>query len=271
MVPAISLPPLRPEYEPTRATLHAYAHAASAVPRAHGIAHPRWWHVGLKVRPDGLVTDPVPLPEGGTLALTMDLRRHEIALRSSDGGERRFDMTAGMTGTELADALISAATEHALDGPYDRDRFDDDAPRAYQPEAAEAYFEAFTGSAIAFETRRVALGDRVGPIQVWPHGFDLAFEWFAARRVPHDGDELTAQLNLGFYPGGDPYFYSNPWPFDERLLGTALPHGARWTTEGFQGSILPYALLQGSPDAGTKLVEYARAVHRAAAPTLEHG
>ena len=33
-----------------------------------------------------------------------------------------------------------------------------------------------------------------------------------------DGEEATAQLNLGFYPAGDAYFYSTPWPFDESLL-----------------------------------------------------
>jgi hypothetical protein len=198
----------------------------------------------------------------------MDLRRSEIVLRTSGGDEGRFDMTSGVTGTEMGDALIAAVADHGLDGPFDRARFESDEPRSYDPAAAAAYFDAFVGSAAAFETHRVSLGDRVGPIQVWPHGFDLAFEWFGTRTGTYGDEESQAQLNLGFYPGGDPYFYSNPWPFDDRVLDAPLPHGARWVGDQFQGSVLPYAQLQGDPDAGTKLVGYARAVYEAAAPTL---
>ena len=66
---AAVFPALPAEYEPTRETLHAYARAVGSVPRAHGIAHPLWWHISLKVRPEGLVTDAVPLPAGRTRTL----------------------------------------------------------------------------------------------------------------------------------------------------------------------------------------------------------
>ena len=82
--------------------------------------------------------------------------------------------------------------------------------------------------------------------------------------------EYPSQLNLGFYPEGRAYFYSNPWPFEaEKLLERPLPHGAEWHTEGWEGSILYYDQLAGDPDATTKLAEFARAVFEAAAPTLE--
>lgn len=267
----IILPTLTDDHEPTRATLHGYARAMGAIPRAHGIAHPRWWHVSLEVRSGGLVTDPVPLPAGGTLDLTMDLRRHEIVMRTSAGDERRFGIADGATAAEMGDALIRTAAEHGLEGPYERERFADDGSREYDPAAAADYLDAFVGAAVAFENHRASLGDRVGPVQVWPHGFDLAFEWFGTRTVPDGEGTATSQLNLGFYPGGDPYFYSNPWPFDESVMSVPLPHGARWTTEGFEGSILPYSAVQGDPEAGARIVEYARAVYEAAAPTLGEG
>jgi hypothetical protein len=51
---------------------------------------------------------------------------------------------------------------------------------------------------------------------------------------------LPSQINL-VYPGGEPYFYSNPWPFAaEQLLDKPLPDGAAWHTEGWQGSTLAY-------------------------------
>ena len=64
-----AFPPLPIDGEPTRATLHAYAHAVATLPRAHAIAHPLWWHSSLKVRPDGLVTE-----ENFTRHVTISLR-----------------------------------------------------------------------------------------------------------------------------------------------------------------------------------------------------
>jgi hypothetical protein len=49
-------------WERTRETLHLYSKAVGVVPRAHAEFHPKWWHISLKVRPDGLVTDNMPLP-----------------------------------------------------------------------------------------------------------------------------------------------------------------------------------------------------------------
>ena len=111
---AISFPALPADFEPTRATLHAYAHAVGAIPRAHGIAHPKWWHVSLKVRPEGLVTDPVPLPDGGAVSLRMDLRHHVIVMRATGGSKTTLDMRQGATATEVGERLLAAA---AVDHP----------------------------------------------------------------------------------------------------------------------------------------------------------
>jgi len=262
-----AFPALPSRYEPTRETLHAYAHAVGSVPRAHGIAHPSWWHVSLKVRPEGLVTDAVPLPDGGALSLRMDLRSHEIIVRTSSGSEERFDMRMGATGTEMAGQIHAVAAEHGLAGRYDRARFESDAARPYDPAAAAAYFDAFTIAHTVFERHRTALGPRVGPIQVWPHGFDLAFEWFGTRDEPHGDGEAAAQLNLGFYPAGDAYFYSTPWPFDPALAEVPLPHGATWNTE-WKGAQLPYAMVQGRSDGSAMVGEFAGVVFEAASPTL---
>jgi hypothetical protein len=47
-----------------------------------------------------------------------------------------------------------------------------------------------------------------------------------------------------------------------------LPEGARWFTESWQGTILPYDELAGDPNAENRLKEYARAVFDIALPTL---
>jgi hypothetical protein len=54
-------------------------------------------------------------------------------------------------------------------------------------------------------------------------------------------------MNFGFVTGdawiAEPYFYATAYPMPPRWRETALPHGAYWQTEGFTGSILPYARL----------------------------
>jgi len=261
------------EWEATRATLHAYSHAVSALPRAHAVAHPKWWHVSLAITPAGLVTDAMQLPGGGAARVRMDLSRHVAAIETSQGDVLEFDLTAGMTGTELGDALIAAAADLGLEDVYDRERFESDEPRPYDPGAAETWFGAVTDVAGVFRRHIASLAGWSGPVQHWPHNFDTSVEWFADRMVSHtEGGETTespAQINLGFYPAGRPYFYSNPWPFDaDALVGIPLPHGAEWHTEGWEGTILYYDTLAGDPSGPEKLAEYAAAVHAAAAPTL---
>jgi hypothetical protein len=268
-----AFPALPDDFEPTRATLHAYANAVAALPRVHAVAHPKWWHISLKVRPDGLVTEPMPLPEGGALFVRIDPRHDEIVVESSNGDRRSLPMDTGLTATEMGDALIQTAAELGLTGEYNRAKFENNEERAYDSGHAGVLFQALVTVEAAIAGHRNRIGGEVGPIQLWPHGFDLAFEWFGTVIVPHEQDgevtELPAQVNFGFYPAGDAYFYSNPWPFDgDPLLSVELPKGARWNTDGWEGSIFPYDALAGEPDGVERLLEYAGIVYDAASPLL---
>ncbi len=268
------LPALPANWEPTRATLHAYAHGVGAIPRAHARAHPKWWHVSLNVQPGGLVTDTMSLPAGGTFNVRLDLKSHSVVVESSGDDSVSLSMTEGATGTEMADQIIAAVAGLGLEGEYNREKFENDEPREYDPAVAETFLQAAINVAGVFEDHRASIGGDVGPVQLWPHGFDLATEWFGTRVETYEEDgevtEYPSQLNLGFYPGSErPYFYSNPWPFEgEKLTGESLPHGAQWHTEGWEGSILYYDQLQGDPEAAAKLTAYAKAVFDLAAPTL---
>jgi hypothetical protein len=238
------------------------------------VFHPKWWHISLKVRPTGLVTDNVPLPGGGSLALRMDLVNNVLLVETSAGQTRQLRMDEGLTGTEFADGLIATVAEFGLVGDYVRDKFEDDEPRDYDPAAAASFMAVLVNANTIFERQRATLGDSVGPIQIWPHGFDLAFEWYGSRVETYDegGEtkEYPSQLNFGFYPAGEPYFYSNPWPFEGyQLTGVELPHGASWHTDGWEGSMLAYADLAGDAQAETKVLGYTAAVYSAARPTLE--
>ena len=53
-------------------------------------------------------------------------------------------MTDGLTGTEMGDRLIAAVAELGLDGEYNREKFENDEVREYDPAAAATYFAAAT-------------------------------------------------------------------------------------------------------------------------------
>ena len=260
-------------WESTRKTLHLYSNVVGVIPRAHAEFHPKWWHISLKVLPDGLVTDHMPLPQGGTFRLKMDLRQHQIILSTSIGPEVQFDMTAGLTATAMGNQVLAAVAELGLSGDYARQKFENDEPRVYDPAAVETFLAALVKADATLKRHRETLVGEVGPVQLWPHGFDLAFEWFGARveKYEEHGDlqELPAQINFGFYPGEPAYFYANPWPFEaDKLLDHSLPEGARWHDEGWQGTILPYAEIVDDPKAKERLLAYFGEVYKVAAPTL---
>ena len=266
-------PPLPGEWEPTKATLHSYAQAVGAVPRALAASHPKWWHISLEVRPTGLVTEPMALPEGGSFQLLMDLRRHVVALQTSAGEAQTFSMVDGESASSFGDWLIQAVGDLGLEGDYDRSKFESDDPTNYDPDTAERVFEILVNVEQSFRAHRAGLPGEAGPIQLWPHGFDLAFEWFGTRveEFEEEGEmvEYPSQLNLGFYPAERSYFYSNPWPFEgDRLLGEALRSGGEWFTDGWEGSILYYDMIHGRPDARDLLLAYAKSVYEVASPTL---
>ena len=271
--------PTLTDWEPTRQTLQLYSRAVAVVPRAHADFDPKWWHISLKVQPDGLVTDRMALPDGGEFWLKIDLRQHNVTLITDNGVAHDFSMTDGLTATELGDRILDAVAdlgftgEHAAE--YARDKFENDEPREYDPAAAERFLTALVNANRLFEEHRATLSGDTGPVQLWPHGFDLAFEWYGTRveTYEHEGEiqESPSQINLGFYPAGTSdatYFYSNPWPFEEDLPGNPLPAGASWHTEGWQGAILPYDELANDDNAEARLREFARAVFEISSPSL---
>jgi hypothetical protein len=263
--------------------LHGYSQAIGMVPRAHGIADPRWWHISLKLDSRGLVSDLIPLPDGHDLQLSMDLVDHQVLLRCSDGRLRSQAMDAGLSAAEMGEWVIEQAKGFSLAGPFALEKLTTEmrANDDYDPGKVARYFRALRIVQRVFSEHRADIPGETGPIQLWPHGFDLAFECFGTRRVPSesgesgdDSPDQAAQLNLGFSPGGDQedaYFYSNPWPFDPALLDSKLPEGAKWQVEGWEGSKLPYEWLVGDPEGPDRLRRYAQAVYELALPTISVG
>lgn len=265
------------DWQPTRDTLHAYSRVIAALPRAYIPPHPLWWHISLTVDATGLSTKPVALPGGGALSLHLNFRDHTVVLTTTDGTRHAWSMQAGLSDKALADLILAAAAGLGLEGPVDRSKFESDAPRPYAPEEAARYFAALSQIERLMQAHRATFPGSPGPVQLWPHGFDISFEWFGSRRVVLEeggiSKEYPAQLNFGWSTGDaghpGPYFYSNPWPFEaDRLIDHPLPAGSSWYTQSWKGTIFPYAELVGDPAAAERLLAYARRVFEIAEPVL---
>ena len=265
--------PIPDNFEPTRATLHQYAHAVGVVPRAHAEPHDKWWHISLNVTPRGLETNEMALTDGGRFNVRLDLQSHEAVIEANGAAAAQIPLGAGMTATEMGDAILQAVSELGLDAEYARDKFESDEAREYDAAAATDFHGILLTMHEVFQRHRNRIGDRVSPIQVWPHGFDMAFEWFGTRIEEYEEDgevqQHPSQCNFGFYPAGRAYLYANPWPFEsDTLLDVDLPAGAEWHSEGWQGSILHYDQLAGDPDGEQRVLDFFQAVFDVAAPTL---
>ncbi len=261
---------------PTRDTLHLYCQAVGAVPRALAPSRPNWWHISLKVQANGLVTDQMPRPNGSSFWLRMDLDRHAVLFETDASSSVLVSLTETQTGIEFGSQLLRQLSDLGIEGDFSRGRFENSDRRQYDAAHAERFFNVVSRIDAILKKHRTRLGGSVGPVQLWPHGFDLAFEWFGSRTETsmENGElkEFPSQLNLGFSPGSDqmePYFYSNPWPFEaDTLLRQKLPAGASWHTDGWQGTIFPYAELVNDPAAETRLLDYAQTVFEICSPTL---
>ena len=270
-------PPLE-NWAPTRDSLNLYARAVGVVPRALSKPHPKWWHISLKVMAQGAATDPIPHRryKDKTLGLAMNLLKHSVDLSTSDGEARSLNMSDGLNGSEFGDQLLLLLEELGIEGKFERELYRDESPRQYDAQQAESYLAALQAADAVLKDHRSELVNERGPVQLWPHNFDLAFEWFGTLMVSSEQDGQTiqhpSQINFGFAPGDsshkEAYFYSNPWPFQESFVAMDLPSGASWFTESWKGSLLPYAAIAGDEAGAERLRAYYQAVYELASPLL---
>jgi hypothetical protein len=256
-------------WESTKQSLHAYSKIISAIPRTHHEAHPKWWHISLRVRPTGLISCPISTPLGDTIQILMDLRHHQIILSDDSENEHIIPMNACKTANEMAERLFHATEKYDLAMEYDASIFDNSGPREYVPQKAELFLDGLLEADLVLKKHRGNLRGDVSPVQFWPHNFDLSFEWYGNRKIDGGEKQSRSQINFGWAPGGKnpayPYFYSNPYPFENEMTNHPLPEGAQWFMDQWNGSIMPYDEIAGH--AGhEKVLDYFERVFEVVSP-----
>jgi hypothetical protein len=237
------------EWNSTRDTLHARIRAIGAAARALAEPLPHWWHIALIPGNLELSTRPL-LGADGPFVATVDLAEHHVLVEG--GGV----VPMSLPGDRFAAAFVGALS--AAGAAIDLDPGDFASPDVYEADAARRFGVALGRLVPILASATDAAGGSTGPVNFWPHHFDLAVSWFSGRHVPGvdpaDDESAAEQVTLGFSTGDEsiagPYCYATAYPLPEGLVGAMLPSPARWNTAGFTGGVLGYssALETGEPE-----------------------
>ena len=280
-----------PELDAKRdAPTFALLHLASQMLGKLRVAHAPWinhgWHATLRPTAAGLAILPIAAGDGRSFTLALDLCRHGIALRVSDGATELLPF-AGASIADLHRDLIALLAKHGLPAsfhgtpneipaavPFSADK----APRAYDPDSAARLHGALQRIVPLFEHFRAGFRGKASPVHFFWGAFDLAVTRFSGRAAPlHPGgvpglpDRITREAyshevsSAGFWAGGvtaaEPMFYSYAYPEPPGFRDRPI---ANWDAD-LGEFVLPYAEVRAAPDPEAALTAFLTATYEAAA------
>lgn len=275
------------DWTDTRDTLHLWTQIVGKVRLAQAPLLNHWWQVTLYVTPRGLTTGAIPVGNR-VVDLELDFLEQALVIRSSDGGSARVALESKPVAT------FYEQTMSALAGLDVHPRFqarpnevepsipfaEDDAPRAYDPDAARAFWGQLTQATRVIEEFRSHFTGKVSPTHFFWGSFDLACTRFSGRPAPaHPGgapncgdwvmvEGYSAELSsCGFWPGGgeEGAFYSYAYPVPEGYSTRAIEPTAGFYSEEFQQFLLPYEDVRRADDPDALLLSFLQSTYAAAA------
>jgi hypothetical protein len=265
-------------------------HLASQMLGKLRVAHSTWenhgWHATLRPVAEGLTIKPIAAGDG-SFALTIDLCRHAIVLRTNHGIRESLPLAQGSVAA-LYRSLIDMLDRHQLPSKFhgtpneiaDAIPFaKDNQRREYRPESAAALRDALALIVPVFERFRAGFLGKGSPVQFFWGSFDLAVTRFSGRTAPpHPGgvpglpDRITREAyshevsSAGFWPGGvveaDPIFYSYAYPEPDGFRASRISAGRFDTDLG--EFVLPYADVAMTSDPEAMLSDFLQSTYEAA-------
>ena len=273
---SLQLPTIRlSDWQESRDTIHQYARLTGKIRTALMPPQKHWWHITLHAAATGLTTTPMPV-NGKTVELLLDFVNHTLLITTSHGEKAEISLQEQSI-ANVHHAVIKTLSTMGIKPEFDHTLFVEETPRKYDSEAIARYWRALAWIDSVFKRFKGELREETGPVQVFPHHFDLSMNWFSGRLVPgidpSDEESADEQMNFGFVSGdgsiSEAYFYITAYPLPKGLTDTVLPEGAYWHTEGFTGAIMRYESLQAANDPETLLLTFQRTVQTACAKLMQ--
>lgn len=250
-------------WQPTRDTLQLYAKALGKIRRALTPPQKHWWHISLRLTATGLTTTPL-LVEDQVVELQLDCLAHTVRVLTSRAAHFEQPLGRGESIAQGVDSLLQGLAQLGVVPTIDHTLFSAPTPLAYDPVLAEAYFQALVRIDGLFKQFQHSLRQETGPVQLWPHHFDLAMLWLSGRLVPgqdpDNAEYADEQMNFGFATGDldlpEAYFYITAYPAPRGWGEEPLPAPARWHRLGWTGALLTYADWRQMPDPAAGLLNF---------------
>lgn len=180
------------QWRDTKETLHRYCQMVGKTRLALAPFRHHWWHVTLYVTVDGLSTGMVPVGDGRTVEVRLDLREHAVRVVDNRGAAQRFAVLPRFACADFHDALVAALAALGVQAdldmrPYDLDGpafFEDHDHDTYDADAVGRYAQVLRSSTVVLDEFSGRFNGKQSPVHLFWHSFDLAHARFSGRRAP---------------------------------------------------------------------------------------
>lgn len=274
-------------WQATKDTLHRYCQMVGKVRLALAPFRNHWWHVTLYVTADGLTTGLVPVGDGRTAELRLDLHDHVVRIADSQGATQRFRLHDQFACADFHDQLVGALAAlgitadvdmrpYDLAGPAFADDYDHD---SYDADAVGRYAQVLRSSTVVLEEFAGRFNGKQSPVHLFWHSFDLALARFSGRRAPvrNGAGHVEAEayshevIAFGFWPGDHqvphPAYYSYTAPAPPGLTDQPLRTTDAFWNASSGTAILPYDAVRTADDPRTTLLGFLEDAYQAGART----
>lgn len=249
------------------------------------------WHVTLYVSATGLTTGSMPY-NGGAFQIDFNFITHEVVISTSMGEVRTvrlYPRPVASFYNELLTQLASAGIDtyiYAVPNEIDPaiPFAEDETHRSYDATHIHNFWLALVQVHNVFLRFRAGFTGKCSPIHLFWGAFDLAVTRFSGRRAPmHNGGAPNMPLRVmqeayshevsscGFWPGSDQFpqamFYAYCYPTPDAFGKQKVEPAEAYYSNEMGEFILPYDIVQQSPNPERTLLSFLQTTYNAAANT----
>jgi len=245
------------------------------------------WQATFYLSGRGFTTGPIYANDGRAFEMQFDLLNDVLRIDAAEGDARRVKLEVQSVAA-FYEATMAALTELGLAVDVrrmpceipDAIAFNEDhAPRAYDADAARAYWRAMLQVQRVFLLFRSRFIGKCSPIHLFWGSFDLAVTRFSGRDapphpggMPHVPNAVAREAycrevsSAGFWAGIDqPAFYSYAYPAPNGFgIAKVEPEAATFDTQ-LGEFLLPYDAVRSSADPDAALLAFLQSTYEAAA------
>ena len=256
----MNYPPLEVSaWKDTRDTLHKYCKMVGLIRERLSNPLPRWQHLSLMITERGITSTPIIKNNGRgdqQFEVIIDLLKSQLVIESNFRETKYISLT-GQSLSALCDETCSMLQDIGINPPIEKPNFLDGKRGHFNQDNLSKYWKAITKINRVLQRLKSGLGGDTSPVQLWPHHFDLAVNWYAGKTFNANKIDLAnedeEQIGFGFSTGdasiAEPYFYVTVYPPDQFQPNETLPKNFYWNTLGFTGAVLNYKDLIGLNNA----------------------